>query len=45
MRKIKRGYKALSKACRNHGTCDRCKGDRLHKHLRKQQKNESNLED
>ena len=30
-RKMYRGAKAISKACRNHGDCDWCRENRLHK--------------
>ena len=34
-RKPKTGAKAVAHSCRNNGTCDYCKGNRLHKHKRK----------
>jgi len=35
IRKKLTGAKAVSSNCRNHGTCDYCKGNRTHKHKRK----------
>ena len=32
----KTGAKAVAHSCRNNGTCDYCKGNRLHKHKRKE---------
>ena len=37
-RKKYRGSKAFSCSCRNHGTCDYCKGNRLYKFNKKIQK-------
>ena len=34
-KKPKTGAKAVAHSCRNNGTCDYCKGNRLHKHKRK----------
>lgn len=34
-RKAYRGAKAIDAACRNHGSCEWCKGNRLHKFLNK----------
>lgn len=31
-RKPYRGAKAITCSCRNHGSCDYCKNNRLHKH-------------
>lgn len=35
-RKIYRGSKAFDRTCRNHGSCDFCKSNRLHKFRRKE---------
>ena len=35
-KKPKTGAKAVAHSCRNNGTCDYCKGNRLHKHKRKE---------
>tara|TARA_R110000803_G_scaffold47330_1_gene98757 strand:- start:171 stop:482 length:312 start_codon:yes stop_codon:yes gene_type:complete len=35
-RKPKTGAKAVAHNCRNNGTCGYCKGNRLHKHKRKE---------
>jgi hypothetical protein len=35
-RKDKTGAKSVSSNCRNHGSCEYCKGNRLHKHKRKE---------
>ena len=35
-RKQYHGNKAVSKSCRNHGTCDWCKNNRLYKRLKKE---------
>tara|TARA_R110000868_G_scaffold61189_14_gene186087 strand:- start:2 stop:325 length:324 start_codon:yes stop_codon:yes gene_type:complete len=35
-KKAKTGGKAVDHSCRNNGTCDYCKGNRLHKHKRKE---------
>lgn len=32
--------KAVDKNCRNHGSCDWCRDNRLHKHKRKMKKEE-----
>ncbi len=32
----KTGAKAVAHSCRNNGTCGYCKGNRLHKHKRKE---------
>ena len=34
-RKAKTGAKAVSSRCRNHGSCDYCKGNKMHKHSKK----------
>ena len=34
-RKIYRGSKAFDRTCRNHGGCEWCKENRLHKHRKK----------
>ena len=34
-RKPYRGSKSIDKTCRNHGGCDYCKSNRLHKHKRR----------
>lgn len=36
-RKKYRGTKAFDCSCRNHGTCDYCKSNRLYKNLKKMQ--------
>lgn len=33
-RKPYRGSKAFDRTCRNHGTCDYCRGSRLHSRLK-----------
>ncbi len=33
-----RGGKAVSKHCRNHGSCSWCEGNRKYKYLKKEQK-------
>ena len=35
--------KAVSKGCRNHGSCPYCKNNRLYKHLKKIDKEELKL--
>ena len=35
-RKPYRGSKCIDKTCRNHGGCEWCKDNRLHKHKRRQ---------
>ena len=37
-RKPKTGAKAVAHSCRNNGTCEYCKGNRLHKHKREESK-------
>jgi hypothetical protein len=32
------GAKAIDPSCRNHGSCDYCKGNRLYKNLKREQK-------
>lgn len=34
-RKAYRGAKAIDRTCRNHGSCEWCKGNRKHKFLNK----------
>ena len=38
-KKPKTGAKAVAHSCRNNGTCDYCKSNRLHKHKREESKN------
>lgn len=40
-RKQYRGAKYYSSYCRNHGSCDRCKFDRLYKFMKNEQSAES----
>lgn len=42
-RKPYRGAKAIDHTCRNHGSCEWCKGNRLHKFREKEEKFESDL--
>ena len=35
-RKPFRGAKAIDKTCRNHGGCEWCKGNRLHKYKKRE---------
>mgnify|MGYP003650285681 CR=1 FL=1 len=42
-RKPKTGAKAVAHSCRNNGTCDYCKGNRLHKHKREESKADEKL--
>lgn len=37
-RKIYRGSKAIDRSCRNHGSCEFCKENRLYKNLKREQK-------
>ena len=37
-RKEYRKAKAISKSCRNHGGCDYCKNNRLHKYKKAEEK-------
>lgn len=37
-RKEYRGAKAVDKTCRNHGSCEYCKGNRLYQSNREQEK-------
>lgn len=37
-RKPYRGSKAIDCSCRNHGSCEFCKGNRLYKNLKREQK-------
>ena len=34
-RKQYRGYKVFNRTCRNHGSCDWCRDNRLHKNLKR----------
>ena len=36
-RKPYRGAKAIDRTCRNHGTCDWCYRNRMHKHRKREQ--------
>lgn len=36
IKKASTGAKAVSSRCRNNGGCDYCKGNKLHKHKRKE---------
>lgn len=36
-RKPYRGGKAVDPTCRNHGGCDYCKGNRMHKHHKREE--------
>ncbi len=44
-RKKYRGSKAFDCSCRNHGTCDYCKGNRLYKFNKKIQKSVDQLKE
>ena len=42
-RKPYRGSKAIDHTCRNHGSCEWCKGNRLHKFRKNEEDFESDL--
>lgn len=44
-RKEYRGVKAIDKTCRNGGSCERCRMNRMYKNLKKLQKGIDNYED
>ena len=44
-RKPYRGAKAVDRTCRNHGSCDWCKENRMHKNQKRLEKVKSKMED
>lgn len=44
-RKPYRGAKAVDRTCRNHGGCDWCKENRMHKNQKRLEKVKSKMED
>lgn len=44
-RKPYRGTKAIDRTCRNHGSCDWCKGNRTHKNDKRELRIEQRFEE
>lgn len=44
-RKPYRGAKAIDHTCRNHGSCEWCKGNRTHKNDKRELKSKCDLEE